>query len=61
MIIIGWITAWVACALSYHKRRPSWFSVATFPVFSFILSATVLYTLVHPSRSWKPIPHGKGQ
>lgn len=59
--VIGWITAWVACALSYHKRRPSWFSVATFPVFSFILSATVLYTLVHPSRSWKPIPHGKGQ
>lgn len=56
--VVGWISAWAACALSYHKRRPSWLAVATFPVFSFILSATVLFTLVHPSRTWKPIPHG---
>ena len=34
-------------------------ATATFPVFSFVLSATVLYTLVRPTKSWKPIPHGK--
>lgn len=56
--VVGWISAWVSVALSYHKRRPTWWAVATFPVFSFVLSATVLFTLVHPTKSWKPIPHG---
>ena len=55
---IGWISAWASVALSYRKRRPRWWAVATFPVFSFVLSATVLFTLVHPTRVWKPIPHG---
>ena len=57
--VVGWLSAWGAVALSYHKRRPTWFAVLTFPVFSFVLSATVLFTLVHPTRRWKPIPHGK--
>ena len=56
--VVGWISAWGSVALSYHKRRPTWWAVLTFPVFSFVLSATVLFTLVHPSKSWKPIPHG---
>lgn len=57
--VVGWFSAWIAVALSYHKRRPSLLATATFPVFSFVLSATVLYTLVRPTKSWKPIPHGK--
>lgn len=27
-------------------------------VFSLVLSASVLYTLVRPTHLWKPIPHG---
>ncbi len=57
---VGFVTAWGAVALSSKRRRPTWWAVFTFPVFSFILSATVLYTLVFPTRQWKPIPHGNG-
>lgn len=58
VFFMGWITACSAVALSKRKRRPSWVAVATFPVFSLILSASVLYTLVFPTKRWKPIPHG---
>lgn len=58
VFIMGWLTACSAVALSKRKRRPSWTAVVTFPVFSLILSASVLYTLIFPTRRWKPIPHG---
>lgn len=58
VFFMGWLTACSAVALSKRKRRPRWTAVATFPVFSLILSASVLYTLVFPTKRWKPIPHG---
>ena len=57
VFIMGWFTALSAVALSSKKRRSSKISVATFPIFSLILSAAVLFTLVRPTRNWKPIPH----
>ena len=54
---MSWITAWAAVALSPQKRRPKARSVVAFPLFSLILSSSVLYTLVFPTRVWKPIPH----
>lgn len=56
--IIGWITAVCAVSLSNRRRRPTLGAVFTFPVFSFVLSATAIVTLVFPTRTWKPIPHG---
>ena len=56
---MGWFTAIASVALSPDKRMPSAKAVLTFPVFSLILSASVLYTLVRPTRSWRPIPHGR--
>jgi len=58
VFVMGWFTAWAAVALSPQKRRPRVASILTFPVFSLVLSASVLYTLVRPTRRWKPIPHG---
>lgn len=55
---VGVVTAWGSVVLSLKKRRPRWWAVLTFPAFSFILSATVLWTLVFPTKRWKPIPHG---
>lgn len=55
--VMGWFTAVAAIALSSEKRRPKPISVMTFPVFSMILAATVIVTLVYPTRRWKPIPH----
>lgn len=57
MFVMGWFTAWASVVLSPQKRRPTMMAIATFPVFSIILSSSVLYTLVRPTRSWKPIPH----
>ena len=54
---MGWFTAIASVALSPDKRRPRVSSVLTFPVFSLILATSVLYTLVRPTRRWKPIPH----
>ena len=54
---MGWITAIAAVGLSHDKRRPQLRSVLLFPVFSLILSGSVLYTLFFPTRRWKPIPH----
>ena len=58
LFVMGWLTAWASVALSPQKRRPQVVSIITFPLFSLILSASVLFTLVHPTRRWKPIPHG---
>lgn len=58
VFVMGWFTAWAGVALSPKKRRPSILAIVTFPIFSIILSAAVLYTLVKPTKSWKPIPHG---
>ena len=58
VFVMGWFTAWASVALSPQTRRPRIVSIVTFPVFSLILSASVLYTLVRPTRTWKPIPHG---
>jgi len=58
LFVMGWFTAVASVALSPDKRRPKPMAVLTFPIFSLILSAGVLYTLVFPTRAWKPIPHG---
>ena len=58
VFFMGWLTAWIAIALSSQKRRPKGVSILTFPVFSLILSASVIFTLFHPTRRWKSIPHG---
>ena len=58
VFVMGWFTAWAAVALSPQRRRPRVASILSFPVFSLVLSASVLYTLVRPTRLWKPIPHG---
>ena len=60
VFVMSWITAWAAVALSPQKRRPRTRSVIAFPVFSLVLSASVLYTLLFPTRVWKPIPHSGG-
>ncbi len=58
VFVMGWFTAWAAVALSPQKRRPKVVSIVTFPIFSLILSASVIFTLIHPTKRWKPIPHG---
>lgn len=58
---MGWFTAWSSVALSPQKRRPNVLSIVTFPVFSIILAASTIVTLVRPTRRWKPIPHGHVQ
>lgn len=58
VFVMGWFTAWASVALSPQKRRPLIRAILTFPIFSIILSSAVLYTLVRPTKSWKPIPHG---
>lgn len=56
--VMGWLTAIASVTLSGKADRPGWMPVFTFPVFSFVISASVLVTLVFPTRRWKPIPHG---
>ena len=58
VFVMGWFTAWASVALSQEKRRPRVLPILLFPVFSLILSASVLAALVVPTRQWKPIPHG---
>lgn len=55
---MGWFTAFASVALSADKRRPSGWAMITFPIFSMILSASVLYTRIFPTKVWKPILHG---
>ena len=57
IFVMGWFTAFSSVALSSDKRRPSWQAMLTFPIFSIILSASVLYTRVFPTKVWKPIHH----
>lgn len=59
VFIVGLVTAVSAVALSPKKRRPKIISVITFPVFSIILAASTIFTLFHPTKRWKPIPHGE--
>ena len=59
VFIMGWFTAFASVALSPDKRRPGWLAMVTFPIFSIILSASVLYTRIFPTKTWKPIPHGE--
>jgi cellulose synthase/poly-beta-1,6-N-acetylglucosamine synthase-like glycosyltransferase len=54
---MGWFTALAAIGLSKKKRRPEWKAILTFPIFSLVISASILCTLVAPTRRWKPIPH----
>lgn len=54
---MGWFTAFAAIGLSKKKRRPEWKAILTFPIFSLVLSASVLTTLILPTRRWKPIHH----
>ena len=61
LFVMGWFTAIASVALSPDRRRPTWKAIVTFPVFSMIISAAVLYTRMFPTRTWKPIPHGKAE
>ena len=61
VFVMSWITAWAAVALSPQKRRPKAWAVIAFPVFSLILSSSILYTMLFPTRVWKPIPHSGGK
>lgn len=55
--VASWIAAIATYLLSSRKRAPRYISVLTFPLFSLVLSATVIYTLLRPSNTWKPIAH----
>ncbi len=57
---MGWFTAIASVALSPDKRMPRARAVLSFPIFSLIQSAAVLYALVRPTKTWKPIPHTGG-
>lgn len=59
VFVMGWLTAAISVALSDKKGRPGLLSVVTFPIFSLVLSASALFTLVFPVRRWMPIPHGR--
>ena len=58
VFVMGWFTAWASVALSPQKRRPRFLAILTFPVFSLIISASVLCSRIRPVRRWMPIPHG---
>lgn len=58
VFVMGWFTAIASAALTPKGRCPGLMPVVTFPLFSLVLSASVLVTLVFPTRRWKPIPHG---
>lgn len=60
VFVMGWFTAWAAVALSPRTHRPKLLSIVTFPLFTLVLSASVLYTRIRPVRRWTPIPHGAG-
>ena len=60
VFVMGWFTAIASVALSPDKRRPRALSVLTFPIFSLVLAFSVLYTLICPTKRWKPIPHVGG-
>ena len=56
---VTWTSAIVATALSRYALRTLAVPILLFPVFALVLSYTVLFSIVHPQRHWKPIPHGE--
>jgi cellulose synthase/poly-beta-1,6-N-acetylglucosamine synthase-like glycosyltransferase len=60
VFVMGWFTAFASTALAPKEHRTGFMAIATFPVFSLVLSASVLVTLLFPTKSWKPIAHGNG-
>ena len=56
--VASWLTSLAAVALSSRRRRPGASPIATFPLFSLVLSSSVISALVRPTKRWKPIPHG---
>lgn len=59
IVFMSWFMCFSAVALSKKGGgKPGWLAIFTFPLFSLILSASVLVTLVYPTRTWKPITHG---
>ena len=59
VFVMGWLKAAISVALSDRKGRPGLLPIVTFPLFSLVLSASALFTLVFPVRRWKPIQHGQ--
>ena len=57
-LFFSWASAALSTLLSRYSLRALIFPVFTFPVFTLILSFTVLYSIVLPQRTWKPIEHG---
>ena len=57
-LMLAWASAILSTALSRHSIRALLLPIVTFPVFTVILSCTVIYSAVRPQRSWKPIEHG---
>jgi cellulose synthase/poly-beta-1,6-N-acetylglucosamine synthase-like glycosyltransferase len=57
-IFLSWASAVLSTVLSRYSVRALFFSILTFPVFTVILSGTVIYSVVMPQRTWKPIEHG---
>ena len=57
-LFFSWASAALSTLLSRYSLRALIFPVSTFPVFTLILSFTVLYSIVLPQRTWKPIEHG---
>jgi hypothetical protein len=60
VFVMGWFTAFASTVLAPKEYRTGFMAIATFPVFSLVLSASVLVTLLFPTKSWKPIAHGNG-
>ena len=56
---LAWTSAVLSTALSRHSIRSLLLPIVTFPLFVVVLSCTVLYSMVHPQRRWKPIEHGR--
>lgn len=58
-LFFAWASAFLSTLLSRHSVRALLLPILTFPVFTVILSMTVIYSIVMPQRTWKPIEHGK--
>jgi cellulose synthase/poly-beta-1,6-N-acetylglucosamine synthase-like glycosyltransferase len=57
-LALAWASAILSTALSRHSIRSLLLPIVTFPLFTVILSCTVLYSAIRPQKSWKPIEHG---
>lgn len=56
---LAWASAILSTALSRHSIRALLLPIVTFPVFTVILSCTVVYSAICPQRRWQPIEHGR--